>query len=83
MRTYSSSGESTPPPKEAVLEIIRSSPGASDRDIAERLFGNGTPGSMVTAICRELAEAGLTRRRIRSDYLLGNWPREDDPRAAG
>jgi len=33
----------------------------------------------VNAVCRALADAGLTRRRLRSDGLLGNWLMKDDP----
>jgi hypothetical protein len=63
--------------RETALELIAANPGISDREIAERVFGPGSIGSQVNGICRELAESGLTKRRLRKDYLLGNWLADD------
>jgi len=64
--------------REAALKLIRDKPGISDREIAEIAYGPGSLGTMVNQLCRELAEDGLTRRRLRPDYLLGNWLVADD-----
>jgi hypothetical protein len=64
--------------REAALELIAQHPGISDRELAERVYGPGSPGTMVNLVCRKLAEDGLTKRRFRPDYLLGNWPAESD-----
>lgn len=61
------------------LQIIAEKPGASDREIAEAIYGPGSLGTLVNKECRELADQGLTRRRLRPDYLLGNWLVKDDP----
>jgi hypothetical protein len=63
--------------RESALELIVANPGISDRELAEQAFGPGTLGSAVNAVCRALADAGLTRRRLRRDGLLGNWPTRD------
>jgi len=64
--------------RETALELIAAHPGISDRELAERILGPGAVGTAVNAVCRALADAGLTRRRLRSDGLLGNWAIRDE-----
>ena len=64
--------------RETALKLIRAKPGISDREIAEAVYGRGSLGTMVNPLCRELADEGLTRRRLRPDHLLGNWLAGDD-----
>ncbi|MBM3549436.1 MAG: hypothetical protein FJX54_21060 [Alphaproteobacteria bacterium] len=62
----------TPHPED-VLALIAQQPGISDREIAGRLLGAAAASSAVNPLCRELANAGLVKRRLRKDALLGNW----------
>lgn len=64
--------------RETALKLIGDRPGISDREIAEAVYGPGSLGTMVNPLCRELADEGLTRRRLRPDHLLGNWLVGDD-----
>ncbi len=64
--------------RDTALKLIKDKPGISDREIAEAVYGPGSPGAMVNEVCRDLVEEGLTRRRLRPDHLLGNWPVGDD-----
>lgn len=64
--------------RDTALKLIGEKPGISDREIAEAVHGPGSPGTMVNQLCRDLAEEGLTRRRLRPDHLLGNWRVGDD-----
>ena len=63
---------SVPLSRNAVIDLIYKYPGISDREIAATLIGPEAPGSLVNSICRELVAEGSTRRRMRSDGLLGN-----------
>jgi hypothetical protein len=64
--------------RDTVLDLIGRHPGISDREIAERFNGPGSAGGTFTPLCRELAEAGLIKRRLRPDALLGNWLQKAD-----
>ena len=59
--------------RKRTLELIGLDPGIRDRDIAAQVYGPGSPGMMVQETCRDLAEEGLTRRKLRPDGLLGTW----------
>lgn len=48
--------------KEIVLELLKSEPGLTDREITDRLMGRGQPSQPVNSCCRELAEFGQIRR---------------------
>jgi hypothetical protein len=62
--------------KERVLDLIRTSPGLSDREIADRLLGSAAPQQGVNQIARTLAGQRLVARRARRDGKLGNYPDE-------
>lgn len=62
--------------RDAILALIRQQPGISDREIAAAIFGLGTPANIVNPMCRELADKGITKRRLRPDGLLGNLPHD-------
>jgi hypothetical protein len=79
VRTHTLTDEQAHPFRDAVLDLIKAHPGISDRDLAATFFGQGTPGRRINGLCRELAEAGLTRRWVRPDLLLGNWSRQRAP----
>jgi hypothetical protein len=61
------------PHPEDVLALIAQQPGISDRELAGRLMGKPASPSVVNPLCRELANAGLVKRKPRADALLGNW----------
>jgi hypothetical protein len=61
------------PHPEDVLALIARQPGISDREIAGRLLGEAATSGAVNPLCRELASAGLVKRKLRADALLGNW----------
>lgn len=68
--------------RHTALALIAANPGISDREIAVRVYGPESVGTLVNDLCRNLVEEGLTKRRLRPDYLLGNWP-ADGGSAAG
>lgn len=63
--------------RDYAMALVALRPGISDREIAQSVYGPGTPSQVVTPICRELATEGVIRRRLRADGLLGNYLRED------
>jgi hypothetical protein len=60
--------------RETTVKWIAESPGISDRELAERAYGFLSVEFNVKRICRELANAGMTRRVARPDGAVGNWP---------
>jgi len=62
------------PLKESIFALVRSVPGLSDREIADRLLGSRTALARVNQPARSLAAEGLTARRRRYDGILGNYP---------
>jgi len=63
--------------RDYAMALVALRPGISDREIATSVYGPGTPSSVVTPLCRELAAEGMIKRRLRPDGLLGNFLRED------
>ena len=60
--------------KESVLALVRSAPGLTDREIANRLLGSRARLARVNEPARSLAAEGLIARRRRYDGKLGNYP---------
>src|SRR5499427_680361 len=60
--------------KESVLALVRSAPGLTDREIANRLLGSRARQARVHQPARSLAAEGLIARRRRYDGKLGNYP---------
>jgi hypothetical protein len=60
--------------RERVLNLIRSTPGLTDREITERIMGLGSAQQAVNQAARRLTEEGLVIRRQRHDGKLGNYP---------
>ena len=54
-----------------IVDLLNQNPGLSDREIANRLLGIGTPQQSVNAACRKLD--GVIIRRSRKDGLIGNY----------
>jgi hypothetical protein len=65
--------------RDTVLALIRQRPGISDRELEGAIFNGSANGGTLTPVCRELASAGVTRRKLRPDSLLGNWLAGEDP----
>jgi hypothetical protein len=65
--------DSPTPNPDLILAMIEHWPGISDRELAGMVFGIGTNSSAINPLCRELANAGLVKRKLRPDALLGNW----------
>ena len=50
--------------KDRILDLLRTGPGLTDREITDRLLGNGKPPQSVNIACRALEErARLVRRK--------------------
>ena len=68
------------PHRDKVLALIQNSPGLTDREIAERLDGKGTPQQETNQVCRSLENEGLLVRekgRRPFDNYIGNYPVKD------
>lgn len=59
-----------------IMELMKSSPGLSDREITDTLFGHNANQQPVNQACRNLASQALLIRRKRSDGRIGNFPAE-------
>ena len=64
------------PLKENVLALVRNTPGLTDREITDRLFGPAAAQQAVNQVARLLAAQGALERRRRHDGKLGNYPPE-------
>lgn len=58
--------------KEQVVDLLKRSPGLTDREITNVLKGASAPQQPVNIACRELATKGVIDRRKRHDGLIGN-----------
>ena len=58
---------------EKLLEVVRSSPGLTDRQITDRLFGKATHPSQVNQEARLLERKGLLKRHVGKDGRIGNY----------
>lgn len=71
---------------ERILEVLEISPGLSDREITDTLFGHSASQQPVNQACRKLESRGLLSRRVRPDGRIGNFsakqPRSVAPLAA-
>jgi len=57
-----------------VLELVRKTPGLTDREITNALKGTDAPQQGVNGVARRLATKGLLERKTRRDGLIGNYP---------
>jgi hypothetical protein len=60
--------------KESILDLVRSAPGLTDREITNRLLGSRAALQGVNKMARSLAVEGIIARRCRYDGKLGNYP---------
>ncbi|MBN1142626.1 MAG: MarR family transcriptional regulator [Deltaproteobacteria bacterium] len=63
----------------SILDLIRKSPGLTDREITDRLRGTTAPQQPINQAARHLEGKGLLHRRRRQDQVIGNYPAEGDP----
>jgi hypothetical protein len=61
-----------------IIDLLRESPGLSDREITDKLVGKGRPQQHVNATCRRLAERGFINRTTRFDGRIGNYLSNQD-----
>src|ERR1051326_1340341 len=61
-----------------VLAALKATPGLSDRQITDALFGPGKPQQAVNQLCRNLAQQGLIIRRRNSSGKIGNFIANDN-----
>ncbi len=59
--------------KDRILELLQSTPGLTDRELANRLLGREAQQQSVNQAARQLAAARRLVRRPRSDTLIGNY----------
>ncbi len=62
-----------------VIELLKKTPGLSDREITDRLLGKNQAQQPINGACRRLAEKGLVVRRSRPDGILGNYLADEGP----
>jgi len=62
-----------------ILEIVARNPGQTDRELAERLRGPGSPQQAINQEARLLAGRKQLIRQKRPDGLIGNYPGDADP----
>lgn len=65
-----------------ILRLLRHSPGLTDREITDRIKGQGEPQQAVNITCRNLQKKRLLDRRTRDDGLIGNWSKGDNKPAS-
>jgi hypothetical protein len=59
---------------ERIVALIASTPGATDRELTDALWGSSAGPQRVGAECRRLAGSGRVERRARPSGGLGNYP---------
>lgn len=64
---------------DSILELIRKSPGLTDREITDKLRGAAAPQQPINQEARRLERKCLLHRYRRHDQLIGNYPAERDP----
>ena len=60
--------------KDEILNLVRKSPGLTDREITNRLRGRAAPQQPINQAARQLEGAGVLKRTQREDGLMGNFP---------
>jgi hypothetical protein len=60
--------------KDRIVTLLRQTPGLTDREITDRLFGPGAAQQATNQAARALAAAGQIVRRARQDGKVGNYP---------
>ncbi len=72
--------------KEKILRELAATPGLTDRELTDRILGQGARPQSVNQATRSLAEIGDLHRRKRADGITGNylespaWTAADDSR---
>jgi hypothetical protein len=56
-----------------IVELLEQSPGLSDRQIADMLFGVGKPQQSVNIMCRNLEKHGILIRQNNHGNRIGNY----------
>lgn len=56
-----------------ILTLVKTSPGLTDREITDSLFGRGAAQQQVNQTCRRLESSGHLSRRARDDGRIGNY----------
>ncbi len=56
-----------------VMNMLKSTPGLSDRQITDALFGPGKPQQTVNQVCRNLRRRGLIIRQNGANGVVGNF----------
>lgn len=64
--------------KDQIVTLLRLSPGLTDREITDHLFGQGVAQQATNQAARALAAALRIVRRPRQDGKLGNYPADKD-----
>lgn len=64
-----------------VIKVVKATPGLSDRQISDALFGPGKPQQSVNQLCRTLAQQGLIIRRRNSSGIIGNFIADENIRS--
>ena len=58
---------------EQIIDLLKRSPGMSDREITNTLRGASAPQQPVNITARNLEQKGILQRRKREDGRIGNY----------
>ena len=61
----------------SIIQLLRRSPGLSDREITNFLVGRGEPQQYVNQKCNDLKNEGILSRIKREDGIFGNYLVQD------
>ena len=67
--------------KDEILDLLATTPGLTDREITDRLRGEGVRHQPTRVACAELTRAGKLERRRGSGGRIGNYPTGARPAA--
>jgi hypothetical protein len=67
--------------KEQVMNLVRSTPGLTDREMTGRLLGHGIGQQALNQVTRQLASEGRIVRRQRQDGKIANYLNDDSSQA--
>jgi hypothetical protein len=68
----------TVPLKDRILLVLKGDPGATDRELTDKIHGHDVGQQVVNQAARALAGAGRLIRRQRPDGKIGNYPASGD-----
>lgn len=59
--------------KEQIIDLLKIEDGFTDREITDKIKGQGKPQQSVNVMCRNMELKGMIKRIKRNDGLIGNY----------